>query len=794
MKSLSHLVEVNLPVELTVIATKVVECLSEVLRIFGCDSCTTTHQPTVARYALMFENAGGNWSSVVKYKLASFYSATHDQQLPETPEGIPKEDNPLSIIGGGAGRWLRNAMRTWTAMKRESLAMSILQSKKGMPRPTAQEVELAEKKFAKTITAQQEVTAKVEPMLINWADQASCPSVQPILTQATFKEQLERTVTELFGGKGYKDSDRYKAFVPSTSANYIKSRKGGGAIGFLLQEEEGRAILDKHRTFGGYLKVRQTSNHEDEEMEREDVESRARALEVDPDSEARFGVAWRSFYDSIVDRAIHEETTAEPVGLAESLKVRVITKCPPLTQMAMRPVWKFVHSHLRRHKVFRLIGTPQNEQEILDGLGKNLLPGEVYLSGDYRAATDLLKSWVSETIAKALAKEIGLSLEEGVLLNRSLTQFSFLVEEEDGLNLRKQTTGQLMGSVTSFPVLCIANAAMCRWAMECAELKVKRLQDCALLVNGDDTALRSVQAVYEKWQRITRFGGLEESVGKTFVSPKFVNINSTSFLRTDEPKKILCKYGSRTIERETHLVLVPYVNLGLLYGAKRSGLVSKSDQGSQHSNLSARCRTLLHYAPENLHMKCMRAFISVHRELMESTGLPWYIPEWLGGLGLPRGDWGKPSDLDLRIAARILLRWKEERPKELHGAQKEWKIWQLAQERCPKPVFVTERGPAVERYESVIQRRCIDLIFDRDLHLEDLQDREEQDLKAAINRNRELWKPSHGSKGKAFLPKPLMWNELEFRARYPNFEVEDNCRPKVSEQRSKNNAGCTILD
>lgn len=320
-----------------------------------------------------------------------------------------------------------------------------------------------------------------------------------------------------------------------------------------------------------------------------------------------------------------------------------------------------------------------------------------------------------------------------------------------------------------------------------AEGKPKLLRDCALAINGDDVALRSHQRIYHIWQKITAFGGLEESVGKTYVSRDFVNINSTSYYRLGSPVKIECRYGEITRSRETYLREVPYVNLGLLYGAKRSEAVGRTDQGSPFTNLSARCKALLRYAPEGLKAKCFRRFTEHHSHLLKNSGLPWYIPEWLGGLGLPSGEWGQPSELDLRIAARMLLRWKVERPQKLHGPEKAWKIWKLAGDKLPRPLFTSTPGPATERYERVLHEHCLNILFDARLGLKDLRDRDNKALKHAINHNRKLWRPFHikSKRGKCELPPPLTMEDIAFVRRYPNFEVEDTVLNRAGKRRQE---------
>jgi len=324
-----------------------------------------------------------------------------------------------------------------------------------------------------------------------------------------------------------------------------------------------------------------------------------------------------------------------------------------------------------------------------------------------------------------------------------------------------------MGSIVSFPVLCLANAAICRWSCELADRRIYTLRDARLMVNGDDCTMRAHKSVYRFWQRISTFIGLKESVGKTYVSRKFLDINSTNFQRTDEPKDIQYQRKDNTVvTRKTHLSQTRYVNVGLVKGLKRSqGRIGLNDQGDERNNMSARARELLRLSPPGLSENVMKTFINYHRDVLDKTRLPWFIPEWLGGVGLPIGKWGEPSDLDLRIARRIILNWKTQRPIPLSHKDVTWKTWLMAQERLPEPLYTTTKGPHTEAYTRAVALKCVDLLFDSKVELNDLFSgiQEGTRVHKAISHNAKLWKVEGG------LPQPLNLTDLEFSALYPNW-------------------------
>jgi hypothetical protein len=702
---------------------------------------------------------------LVKYKLAAFFSSHTGQELPHNiimeaavKQHLPQEgsrDNPRMLLGGRLGRFISVFLKKADKEKRMSFLQSILQSKKGMPRAGLAALKEKEKETVMKLTQPEILADKTSWTMLSWADANDLPwEVDFVLNETTMKAQLRRTVKELFGGKKMTFKDRVKAFFPSTSANYINNRKNAGAIGSILEHPR---ILEGLRVSGGYINNSTlTVGGERDEEEMED-EGRMKVRLDDSKFQGAFTMLWLR----VLTEASVERPDAEPVALPEALKIRVITKGPPFIQTALRNLWKFMHGVLRSHKTFRLIGEQVSAGYVRDVLGANLPEGQAYLSGDYEAATDNLKSWVSEEIANAIADEIGLYEIERALFITSLTKHI--------LRGQKQTTGQLMGSITSFPVLCIANAAFCRWALEMDFQKKLLLRDAPMAVNGDDCMLRIGQFGRGIWGRITKFGGLPPSVGKCFYSREFVNINSTNYLRDEEnpTEEHIFYTDSLFTKRFNPFKLNLYVNMGLMTGLKRSGLsIGLSDQDDPRNNIGVRYRELIRLSPPSMRNEIHKGFVNRHRELLEKARLPWYIPEWLGGLGLT--GIVEPSELDLRIAHMILLNWETRRPISLAHQEATWKTWQLAQKALPKPMLTFEKNKGVEEYKDLVAKKCIDLLFDLNIDLETLMTevRKGEGVNKAIKRNAVIWSPKTYKE----LAKPLKMVDIEFRARYDSLQ------------------------
>jgi hypothetical protein len=469
----------------------------------------------------------------MKYKITADFSHSESQPIPAKPVGFDEIETTPGIILRGLYQTRRKKM---TKLNRRSLSYSVLMSKKGMPRANADLIRKAEEKTLEALTTPPGPLPR--DMVMDGA------RAYHFLDKASMIEQLERTVDEMFGDLQLPVEELSKPFFPSTSANYMRSRSECGAVGELLEEVLRDCVREELLTFR-YVTVdcyheqsrvfgplRATEQESLDALFEEGGEEVLTTLGVHMDG-SRLERRWRKMYWKIFKLAINEDPLVEPVGLAEALKIRVISKGPVYLYTALKPIQRFMWTVLKRNPVFELIGTPVTEKIITKCLGDmNLYPKDVIISGDYKASTDNLHRWVSEAIARRIAfclrknGQFSDILEE--LLVRSLIDHIFV--DRDGCRFA-QKEGQLMGSVTSFPVLCIANAAMCRWAMEVASGRTYHLDSrIPLRVNGDDCVFRGPQDLLPLfWEEITKYGGLESSVGKTYYSRKFAVINSVLY-------------------------------------------------------------------------------------------------------------------------------------------------------------------------------------------------------------------------------------------------------------------------
>jgi hypothetical protein len=324
---------------------------------------------------------------------------------------------------------------------------------------------------------------------------------------------------------------------------------------------------------------------------------------------------------------MEEKPVVSLVPLAEALKVRTISKGPPLTYFVLKPVQKFLHKILRKKRVFDLLGRPHVQPQYLKQV---LAPAPMvesesdllFHSLDYESATDLLDPEVSGCIVDEICASVGMPEDLTTLFHRSLTGHRLSIREGRDKLEKDQEWGQLMGSITSFIVLCLANAAVVRKSYEISVGHRVRLDSCPMMINGDDGLVRAPPNFSTIWKDIAASAGLKPSIGKVYSHPIYMNINSTSF-----------EYDEGEIRH------IPYVNMGLVAGLQRSGgkvaaVLEETENDGFSMSLGARHHSLLRSCPYELRERVHQLFLSENRKALEAALVPWYVSESWGGVGL----------------------------------------------------------------------------------------------------------------------------------------------------------------
>jgi hypothetical protein len=222
-------------------------------------------------------------------------------------------------------------------------------------------------------------------------------------------------------------------------------------------------------------------------------------------------------------------------AVCEPLKVRLITKGDSFKYWFSRFYQKDLWSYLQRFPQFSLTGRPLHELDLWDLLSRERkldLPFQDWVSGDYSAATDGLNLWYTKgafetSLEFSKLKDLDKDLLRDVLFEQTVHYPESMVKKSGGaLSSFRQTNGQLMGSVLSFPILCTINL-VCYWvALENYTKRMIKLEDLPVLVNGDDILFRSNPEFYSLWLEEISKVGFTLSLGKNYVHRKVLTVNS----------------------------------------------------------------------------------------------------------------------------------------------------------------------------------------------------------------------------------------------------------------------------
>jgi hypothetical protein len=165
------------------------------------------------------------------------------------------------------------------------------------------------------------------------------------------------------------------------------------------------------------------------------------------------------------------------------------------------------------------------------------LYGQTLVSGDYRSATDNLPIEVAERVLEVARENASFIPPE--IFSYAFRQLRPVVQVysdgsrcmrhlEDEYTIR---TGQLMGSLTSFPLLSVQNYAACTWALRTGGCR--KWWKIPILINGDDVLMgldyqnRSDLMSMDHWVKTVGSVGLSVEETKTDISKDYGTINST---------------------------------------------------------------------------------------------------------------------------------------------------------------------------------------------------------------------------------------------------------------------------
>jgi len=235
-----------------------------------------------------------------------------------------------------------------------------------------------------------------------------------------------------------------------------------------------------------------------------------------------------------IDNDVPLQCTIQAV--LEPMKVRVISKGEALPYYSMKPLQVAMHSMLRKMDCFRLIGRPFCPTDMMD-LKKKSSPTDEWFSIDYSAATDGLSYKYSGRILEELIRLLPPYQAERARRVLGMHDLYYPVKHEvygysgkvDTEYRGQMTRGQLMGSILSFPILCLANLGVYLLVTQDSQkgwTDEERLSH--VLINGDDMLYSANPSLWPQHIEAGTKVGLNMSVGKAYHHPVYANVNSTS--------------------------------------------------------------------------------------------------------------------------------------------------------------------------------------------------------------------------------------------------------------------------
>jgi hypothetical protein len=655
------------------------------------------------------------WADYWKYKTASFYAYFLEQseQMPPRLKDLP-DDLPSVILGGIYGRVVYR-LKHRSEEGFQLLVETINYIKKGMPSVPSDFVQSKVDKTADHLTAPNK---EEESVVINFYN-TKVRATERKFDQNDAVYEAIRTTEELFRWcPNYNYADWTKPFVGSTASCYDSNTLSGGQATYVAANAAIDLRFDPVSDFGLNVKIHdvdcclplsESYGFESRESDqflmdtflgKDEPTFKTKGLSYDTSilNKTFEDIYWNTWF-----KAVNEPNYAIPVGLSEPLKVRVIMKGRASKYFCMRPFQKWMHGWLRQQPNLVAIGMPITEVFVNEFFG---CPEEdtEFVNGDYQQSTNLIFSRVSEAIGNKLVdifldkfSDIEKCQEKDPNFSRHLREMVIdcLIhhivvtkcktgdKDKSGRDImdvvyREQKTGQSMGSPVSFPVLCIANLAGARKAMEHRLGRRLRLgHSLKVLVNGDDVTLKSYKGIFPIWCGIMKCFGLYTSPGKTFPSKSsdkqhFIMLNSMRF----------------QYDREWFVYkLIPFINFGILKGIKKSSSNEIEAKSKSAYDLYSLQSDLLKRACPSLSEVLNCLFIKMNKAIMCEFRLPFYLPRWMGGLGLKPPIEVKISDWDLRMATCIKMNFAKYEPR-LPTRETPWWMWSESKKFCDSLIAV----------------------------------------------------------------------------------------------------------
>jgi len=239
----------------------------------------------------------------------------------------------------------------------------------------------------------------------------------------------------------------------------------------------------------------------------------------------------------LLDDALASPSDVMVSAVLEPLKVRLITKGNSLRYWISRSYQKSLWEHLKKYPQFSPTNRPLGTIDFVSLLDREKhlnLNFPNWVSGDYSAATDNLDIAFTKLAFEESLTHLHFDDDRYRAVLRSVL-YEQTIHYPDSQNHwgdlepLAQTTGQLMGSTLSFPILCSVNIVAYWAALEEYTNTTISLRDLPVLVNGDDILFRADDRLYALWLKHIDSVGFTLSLGKNYVHPTILTMNSQVF-------------------------------------------------------------------------------------------------------------------------------------------------------------------------------------------------------------------------------------------------------------------------
>jgi hypothetical protein len=470
-------------------------------------------------------------------------------------------------------------------------------------------------------------------------------TIQRVMENPCFLEVLEHVKETV--QKNYRQ-DVLSTLTPSSNASYESSRRELGSAGYLRRVtgvEEEIPLLSELCIMRDHIHFLSSDGYIGHKL----LEYRMMPVHEN----------WFTILNLIKEQDNQERHLACQIqAILEPMKVRVISKGEAVPYYFARRLQKVLHSSIRHLPCFRLVGE-SFDSTMLNDLVSDVESDWEWFSVDYSAATDRLSWKYASRIFEMVTA--GVPEEERSYLMRVLKphyltypRIKGFVGPQQGF---LQTTGQLMGSVLSFPILCLANLGVYLDVMSSTRGWDTQTLIDHVLINGDDMLYC---APSHKWEaHVVTAGelGLDMSLGKAYHHHSYANINSVS---------VNYKVGNASLGRG-HPWRIDFLNSGLFFGQHK--VQGKADSGDEQKSESCAVNLtqILQGSLPGRQASLTSEFLKFNSDkirketLFYLDGVPCsrnvFLPTCVGGLGVPSPIGFKfRITLEQRILASIIAR------------------------------------------------------------------------------------------------------------------------------------------